>query len=188
MRSDTEWAALDGLQSDNVRVVQPALLRAASIPRMILLALTQGADGVLVVGCSEGECHYKRGTYLGRSKVALLDTMLAQMGIRHRSACALPNWARWIARALPRPGRGDVAPSSSSRAVQPAGAHGKRGDMDKLKLAVYWASSCGGCDIAIVELGEHLLELAQVADIVFWPAAMDFKYEDVEAMADGTST
>jgi len=57
--------------------------------------------------------------------------------------------------------------------------------MDKIKLAVYWASSCGGCDIAIVELGEHLLELAQVADLVFWPAAMDFKYGDVEAMPDG---
>ena len=56
--------------------------------------------------------------------------------------------------------------------------------MSKLKLAVYWAASCGGCDIAIVELGEHLLELAELADIVFWPAAMDFKYEDVEAMED----
>lgn len=56
--------------------------------------------------------------------------------------------------------------------------------MSKLKLAVYWASSCGGCDIAITELGEHLLELAQVADIVFWPCAMDFKYQDVEKMAD----
>jgi F420-non-reducing hydrogenase small subunit len=56
--------------------------------------------------------------------------------------------------------------------------------MSKLKLAAYWASSCGGCDIAIVELGEHLLELAQVADIVFWPCAMDFKYQDVEEMDD----
>ncbi len=56
--------------------------------------------------------------------------------------------------------------------------------MDKLKLAVYWASSCGGCDIAIVELGEHLLELAQVADILFWPCAMDFKYADVVALPD----
>ncbi len=60
-----------------------------------------------------------------------------------------------------------------------------RGDMDKLKLAVYWAAACGGCDIAIVELGEHLLELAQVADIVFWPAAMDFKVQDVEGYDDG---
>ncbi len=57
--------------------------------------------------------------------------------------------------------------------------------MTKLKLAVYWAASCGGCDIAIVELNERLLELAKVADIVFWPCAMDFKYHDVEEMPDG---
>jgi F420-non-reducing hydrogenase small subunit len=57
--------------------------------------------------------------------------------------------------------------------------------MTRLKLAAYWASSCGGCDIAIVELGEHLLELAQVADIVFWPCATDFKYHDVAQMPDG---
>jgi coenzyme F420-reducing hydrogenase delta subunit len=48
---------------------------------MILLALTKGVDGVLVVGCQEGECHYERGTYLGRSKLALLGTILGQMGI-----------------------------------------------------------------------------------------------------------
>jgi F420-non-reducing hydrogenase small subunit len=57
--------------------------------------------------------------------------------------------------------------------------------MDKVKLAIYWASACGGCDISIVELGEHLLELAQLVDIVFWPCAMDFKYDDIELMVDG---
>lgn len=57
--------------------------------------------------------------------------------------------------------------------------------MSKPKLAVYWASSCGGCDIAIVELGERLLELERMVDIIFWPCAMDFKYQDVEAMPDG---
>ena len=58
-------------------------------------------------------------------------------------------------------------------------------ETSRLKLAIYWAAGCGGCDIAVVELGEHLLELAQVADIVFWPAATDFKYDDVERMDDG---
>jgi len=58
-------------------------------------------------------------------------------------------------------------------------------EMEKLRLGVYWAAACGGCDIAIVELGEHILDLAEVADIVFWPAAMDFKYEDVEGYPDG---
>jgi len=56
--------------------------------------------------------------------------------------------------------------------------------MGKLKLALYWAASCGGCDIAVVEIGTKLLDLAEAADIVFWPAAMDFKYKDVEAMPD----
>ena len=56
---------------------------------------------------------------------------------------------------------------------------------DKLKLALYWAASCGGCDIAILELREKILDLDAAADILFWPCAMDFKYKDVEAMADG---
>ncbi len=54
----------------------------------------------------------------------------------------------------------------------------------KLKLAFYWAASCGGCEIAVVELREKLLIVDQVADILFWPCAMDFKYKDVEAMPD----
>lgn len=36
--------------------------------------------------------------------------------------------------------------------------------------------------MAILEIGVHLLEVAEAADIVFWPAAMDFKYADVEKM------
>jgi len=55
----------------------------------------------------------------------------------------------------------------------------------KLKLGLYWAASCGGCEIAIVELREKILDLDAAADILFWPCAMDFKYKDVQAMADG---
>ena len=56
---------------------------------------------------------------------------------------------------------------------------------NKLKLGLYWAASCGGCEIAIVELREKILIVDEVADILFWPVAMDFKYRDVEAMPDG---
>ena len=55
----------------------------------------------------------------------------------------------------------------------------------KLKLGLYWAASCGGCEIAIVELREKILDLDAAADILFWPCAMDFKYKDVQAMAKG---
>jgi len=56
--------------------------------------------------------------------------------------------------------------------------------MAKLKLALYWAASCGGCEIAQLQIGDKLLKLAEAADIVFWPVAIDVKYKDVEAMPD----
>ncbi len=51
---------------------------------------------------------------------------------------------------------------------------------------MYWASSCGGCDIAVLNVHEMLLEVDRQFDIVFWPAAMDAKYADVRSMADGS--
>ena len=57
---------------------------------------------------------------------------------------------------------------------------------DKLKMAIYWAASCGGCDVAILDIHEKILDVANLADIVLWPIAMDFKYSDVEAMDDGS--
>jgi F420-non-reducing hydrogenase small subunit len=55
----------------------------------------------------------------------------------------------------------------------------------KLKLGLYWAASCGGCEIAVVELREKILLLDEAAEILFWPVAMDFKVKNVEAMPDG---
>ncbi|WP_309493218.1 F420-nonreducing hydrogenase [Candidatus Hecatella orcuttiae] len=56
--------------------------------------------------------------------------------------------------------------------------------MGKLKLGFYWAASCGGCEISVLEIGEKVLDVMAVADIVFWPAAVDFKFSDVEKMED----
>ena len=56
--------------------------------------------------------------------------------------------------------------------------------MSKPKVALYWAASCGGCEIGQLEIGDKILKLAAAVDIVFWPVAMDVKYKDVEAMAD----
>jgi len=55
---------------------------------------------------------------------------------------------------------------------------------EKLKVAGFWASSCGGCEIATLEIGENIVKLAELADIVFWPCLVDFKYKDVEKMED----
>ncbi len=58
--------------------------------------------------------------------------------------------------------------------------------MSKPKLALYWAASCGGCEITVLDIEEKILDVAAFFDIVFWPCAMDFKYKDVEAMEDGS--
>jgi F420-non-reducing hydrogenase small subunit len=58
--------------------------------------------------------------------------------------------------------------------------------LPKLKVALYWAASCGGCEIATLAIGDKILKLAEAADIVFWPVAVDAKYADVEHMPDGS--
>ncbi len=54
----------------------------------------------------------------------------------------------------------------------------------KLKIAFYWAASCGGCEIAVLDINEKILDVIKIADIVFWPVAMDVKYKNVEDMPD----
>jgi F420-non-reducing hydrogenase small subunit len=58
------------------------------------------------------------------------------------------------------------------------------GQMAKPKLALYWAAACGGCDVAVLDTNEKILDIAALADIVFWPIALDFKYHHVREMAD----
>jgi len=55
----------------------------------------------------------------------------------------------------------------------------------KPKVAFYWCASCGGCEEAVVDLAEDVLAVVEAVDIAFWPVALDFKREDVEALADG---
>jgi len=57
---------------------------------------------------------------------------------------------------------------------------------DKPKFAMYWAASCGGCEIAVLNTNEKILDVDANFDVVFWPVAMDAKYKDVEAMQDGS--
>ena len=53
---------------------------------------------------------------------------------------------------------------------------------------MYWAASCGGCEIAVLNIGEKILDVDAAFDVAFWPVAMDAKYKDVEAMPDKSIT
>ncbi len=54
------------------------------------------------------------------------------------------------------------------------------------KLALYWAASCGGCEIAVLGIDAKILDVANAFDIVLWPCATDGKVRDVEKMPDGS--
>ena len=50
-------------------------------PIFVINAFQQGADGVLIGGCHPGDCHYERGNYLARRKMAVLKKLLEYTGI-----------------------------------------------------------------------------------------------------------
>lgn len=52
-------------------------------PQFVLEAFKGGADGVLVLGCHPGDCHFKTGNYNARRRMLLLHRMLDQFGIDH---------------------------------------------------------------------------------------------------------
>ncbi len=50
----------------------------------ILKAFRSGADGVLILGCVDGDCHFQDGNYQTRKKVQLLQRVLPSFGIDPR--------------------------------------------------------------------------------------------------------
>ena len=50
-------------------------------PSLVLVALTAGADGALVVGCQPGECHYQRGNLYARRRILEIKPLLETLGI-----------------------------------------------------------------------------------------------------------
>ena len=66
----------------NVRVVR-VMCSGRVEPTFILKAFEKGADGVIILGCHPGDCHYSAGNYKTLRRFPLLKKMLAQMGIEN---------------------------------------------------------------------------------------------------------
>ena len=47
----------------------------------LMRALQKGADGVLVAGCLEGDCHYKKGNYRAAKRVQYVQNLLTEIGV-----------------------------------------------------------------------------------------------------------
>ncbi len=56
--------------------------------------------------------------------------------------------------------------------------------MIKPKIAMYWCASCGGCEESLLDAGGPLLSILENFDVVFWPFALDYKFEDLRKLAD----
>jgi F420-non-reducing hydrogenase iron-sulfur subunit len=50
-------------------------------PLFLMKAFDMGADGVIVLACHPGDCHYKEGNLRAAQRHALLARVLKQMGI-----------------------------------------------------------------------------------------------------------
>lgn len=53
-------------------------------PQFVLKAFAAGADGVMVLGCHPGDCHYHAGNHKALRRHQLLRPLLAQLGIDER--------------------------------------------------------------------------------------------------------
>jgi coenzyme F420-reducing hydrogenase delta subunit len=47
----------------------------------LLLAFEQGADGVMVAGCLEGDCHYQVGNLRAKKRVQRVKDILDKVGV-----------------------------------------------------------------------------------------------------------
>jgi F420-non-reducing hydrogenase iron-sulfur subunit len=50
-------------------------------PQFVVKAFKEGADGVIILGCHPGDCHYKEGNYKAVRRYDLLKNALKGFGI-----------------------------------------------------------------------------------------------------------
>jgi F420-non-reducing hydrogenase iron-sulfur subunit len=93
------WCAYTGADlAGTSRLQYPPNVRAIRVmctggvdPIYVIKALLEGADGVLIGGCHPGDCHYQSGNLKARRRVAILNSILEQLGLDPDRV-----WLRWI--------------------------------------------------------------------------------------------
>ena len=50
-------------------------------PQFVMQSFREGADGVMVLGCHPGDCHYRNGNMKALRRFKLFEKMLLQFGI-----------------------------------------------------------------------------------------------------------
>ena len=83
------WCSYTGADSAGIaRLKSPANLRAIRVPcsgrvspEIIMRTFDEGADGVLVLGCHIGECHYDTGNHRAAKRLPILQALMAFVGL-----------------------------------------------------------------------------------------------------------
>lgn len=83
------WCSYAGADlAGSLRLKHPAHLRIVRVPcsgrvnpLFILKGFQKGFDGVVVLGCHPGDCHYAKGNYYARRRIMLIKELLQSVGI-----------------------------------------------------------------------------------------------------------
>jgi coenzyme F420-reducing hydrogenase delta subunit/ferredoxin len=83
------WCSYTGADTAGIaRLKSPANIRDIRVPcsgrvspELVMRAFDQGADGVLVLGCHIGECHYETGNHRAAKRLPILHSLLTFAGL-----------------------------------------------------------------------------------------------------------
>jgi coenzyme F420-reducing hydrogenase delta subunit len=76
------WGYLNGNGYDKqLKNLIPVICSGKVDTINIVGAFKAGADGVLILGCPDGQCHFKTGNYQARKRILLLHNVLKEFGI-----------------------------------------------------------------------------------------------------------
>jgi F420-non-reducing hydrogenase iron-sulfur subunit len=70
-------------QPTNVKIVR-VMCSGRVKPEFVIKALAEGVDGVLILGCHIGDCHYVTGNHRTKKRFEIFSKLLGHMGIDPR--------------------------------------------------------------------------------------------------------
>jgi coenzyme F420-reducing hydrogenase delta subunit len=74
----------------NIKIVRVPCSGRVS-PELVLRAFLQGADGVMVLGCHIGDCHYGNGNHRTAKRFPVYQRLMDYMGIEKERL-----WVQWV--------------------------------------------------------------------------------------------
>jgi coenzyme F420-reducing hydrogenase delta subunit/ferredoxin len=83
------WCSYTGADTAGIaRLKSPANIRAIRVPcsgrvspELVMKTFDEGADGVLILGCHIGECHYDSGNHRAAKRIPLLQKLMSFTGL-----------------------------------------------------------------------------------------------------------